>query len=235
VLRGEIIVSTSSEQRMSVLTASALATVAGGALDAWVYLAHGQVFANAQSGNIVLMGVALAGGDVARAAMHLPSLLAFVAGLLASRLSGQLLKRNRLNSRNTRLGLECVMLLVLAMFVHRMPDRAVVACVGFIAGVQITSLSHIGSWSLNTGMTTGNLSAGASALAKALTGSAEEWPHAGAMFVLCLAFAVGAAGGAWLTPRFGGATLLPVAALIAAAIAVGPRGLDPIPDWTNLK
>ena len=76
------------------------------------------------------------------------------------------------------------------------------------SGVQITSLSHIGSWSLNTGMATGNLSAGATALAKALTGSAEEWPHAAAMFVLCLAFAVGAAGGAWLKPRLGGATLL---------------------------
>jgi uncharacterized membrane protein YoaK (UPF0700 family) len=228
-------VSMSSEQRLSVLAASALATVAGGAMDAWVYLAHGQVFANAQSGNIVLMGVALAGGNVARAAMHLPSLLAFVAGLLASRLSGQLLKHSRLNSRNARLSLECVMLLVLALLAHRMPDRAVIACVGFIAGVQITSLSHIGSWSFNTGMTTGNLRAGVSALAKALTGSPEEWSHAGAMFVLCLAFAVGAAGGAWLTPLLGGATLLPIAALIAAVIAIGPGGLDPIPDWTDLK
>jgi uncharacterized membrane protein YoaK (UPF0700 family) len=167
--------------------------------------------------------------------MHLPSLLAFVVGLLGSRLSGQLLKRGRLNSRNARLGLECVMLLGLALFARHMPDRAVIACVGFIAGVQITSLSHIGSWSFNTGMTTGNLSAGVSALAKALTGSAEEWSHAGALFLLCFAFAVGAAGGAWLTPRLGGATLVLVAALIAAAIVAGPRGMDPIPDWTDLK
>jgi uncharacterized membrane protein YoaK (UPF0700 family) len=55
------------------------------------------------------------------------------------------------------------------------------------------------------------------------------------MFVLCFAFAAGAAGGAWLTPRLGGATLVPVAALIAAAVAAGPRELDPIPDWTGLK
>jgi uncharacterized membrane protein YoaK (UPF0700 family) len=204
-------------------------------MDAWVYLAHGHVFANAQSGNVVLMGVALAGGDVARAARHLPSLLAFVTGALASRLSEDLLKRNRLNSRNVRLGLECVMLVALGLFAHRMPDRAVVACVGFIAGVHITSLSHIGSWSFNTGMTTGNLRAGVSALARALSGTAEEWPHAGTMFVLCFAFGAGAAGGAWLTPRLGGAMLVPVAALIAAVIAVGPRGLDSIPDWTDLK
>jgi uncharacterized membrane protein YoaK (UPF0700 family) len=124
---------------------------------------------------------------------------------------------------------------MLGVFAHRISDRAVTACVGFIAGVQITSLSHIGSWSFNTGMTTGNLRSGASALVKALTGSKEEWPHAGAMFVLCFAFAVGAAGRAWLTPRLGGATLMVIAALIAAAIAAGPRGLDPIPEWSDLK
>jgi uncharacterized membrane protein YoaK (UPF0700 family) len=216
--------------------ASALATLTGGAMDAWVYSALSHVFANAQSGNIVLMGVALAGGDVARAATHMPSFLAFVAGAFASRLSGESRKRNRLNSRNVRLGLECVMLVALGLFANRMADRAVTACVRLIAGVQITSLSHIGSWSFNTAMTTGNLRAGLSALAKALTGSAEEWPHAGTMLlVLCFTFGVAAAGGAWLTPRLGGATLVAVAALIAAAIAAGPRRLDRIPGWTDLK
>jgi uncharacterized membrane protein YoaK (UPF0700 family) len=221
--------------RQRALVTSALATAAGGTIDAWVYLAHGHVFANSQSGNMVLMGVALAGGDVARAATHLPSLLAFVAGVLASRLSGELLKRNLLNSRNVRLCLECVLLVALGLFAHRIPDRAVTACVGFIAGVQITSLSHIGSWSFNMGMTTGNLRDGVSSLARALTACAEEWPHAGTMVVLCFAFGVGAAGGAWLTPRLGGATLVAVAALIAAAVAAGPGRLDPIPAWTDLK
>jgi uncharacterized membrane protein YoaK (UPF0700 family) len=222
-------------QRFSVVAASALATTAGGAMDAWVYLAHGQVFANAQSGNVVLMGIAFAGGDLARAVTHLPSLLAFVTGLLASRLSGQLLKRSCLNSRNVRLGVECVMLVTLAQFSDGMPDRAVTACVGFIAGLQITSLSHIGSWSFNTGMMTGNLREGVSALVKAFTGSSEEWSHAVILFVLCFAFGAGAAAGAWLTPRLGGATLVPVAGLIAAVIVAGPRGLDPIPDWSDLK
>ncbi len=150
-----------AHQRLSALAASALATVAGGAMDAWVYLAHGHVFANSQSGKVVLLGIALAGGDVARAATHLPSLVAFVTGGLASRLSGEMLKRRPLNSRNIRLGLECIMLVALGLLAHRMQDWAVTACVGFIAGVQITSLSHIGSWSFNTGMTTGNLRAGA--------------------------------------------------------------------------
>jgi uncharacterized membrane protein YoaK (UPF0700 family) len=84
-------------------------------MDAWVYLAHGQVFATAQSGSIVLIGVALASGDVARAATRLPSLLAFVTGALASQLFRHLLKRNRLNSRKVRLGLVCITLVALGL------------------------------------------------------------------------------------------------------------------------
>ncbi len=68
-----------------------------------------------------------------------------------------------------------------------------------------------------------------------MTGSAEEWSHASVMFILCFAFGAGAIAGAWLTPRLGRATLMPVAALIATVIAAGPRGLDPIPDWRDLK
>ena len=55
------------------------------------------------------------------------------------------------------------------------------------------------------------------------------------MFVLCVAFGAGAAAGAWLTPRLAGATLTAIAALIGAAIAVGPRELVQIPEWSNLK
>jgi uncharacterized membrane protein YoaK (UPF0700 family) len=193
------------------------------------------VFANAQSGNIVLIGVALASGDVASAAKHLPSLLAFVIGMLASALSAEPLRRRRLNSRNARLALECMMLVALGLSAHRMSDRAITACIGFIAGVQITSLSKIGPWSFNTGMTSGNLRAGVRALVKALRGSEEEWPHAATMFVLSAAFCAGAGGGAWLTPRLGGETLVAIAAVIAAVVAVAPWRLDPIPHWSDLK
>ena len=225
----------SSPRRASAVAASALVTAAGGAMDAWTYLAHGHVFANAQTGNIVLMTVALAREDFADAARHLPSLVAFVAGLLLSRLSGDALRRATLNSRDVRLGVECMLLVALALVADAMPDRDVTACVGFIAGVQITSLSHIGTWSFNTGMATGNLRGAASALSKALTGSEEEWPHALTLSLLCAAFAAGALAGAWLTPRLGGMTLLPVAALVAAAIAAAPRRSDPIPGWNDLR
>ncbi len=220
--------------RASVVAGSALATVAGGALDAWVYLAHGHVFATAQTGNVVLMAAAFISGDDRGAASHLLSVMAFIAGLLISRFSGEALKRAGLNSRSIRLGVECVLLIVLGVTADRWPDHVIITAVGFIAGVQITSLSHIGAWSFNTGMTTGNLRSTASAFAKAAMGSKEEWPHALAMSLLCIAFAVGALAGGLMTPRLGGLTLLPVAALIAAAVVALPQQLDPIPDWKDL-
>ena len=39
-----------------------LLTIVGGYFDAYTYIARGGVFANAQTGNIVLFGIHLAGG-----------------------------------------------------------------------------------------------------------------------------------------------------------------------------
>ena len=114
-------------------------------------------------------------------------------------------------------------------------DRTVIACGSFIAGLQITSLSHIGGWSFNTGMTIGNLRGAVSTLSKVLLGAQEERAQALAMGALCIAFGIGAPMCTWLTPHLGNLTLLPVAALVAATLAAAPRGPDPIPDWKNLR
>ena len=224
-----------AHHRASAVAAAGLLTMAGGAMDAWVYLAHGHVFANAQSGNVVLMGLALAQGDATAAAVHLPSLTAFVVGLLASQFAGQALKRTGSNSRSVRLGAECVMLLVLAMVADRLSNGVVTASVGFIAGVQITSLSHVGRWSFNTGMTTGNLRGAATAFVKAATGTSSEWPHALAMATMCVAFILGTIAGAWLALRLGGLTLVVVAALVALAAGVVAQEPDPLPSWDKLR
>ena len=167
-----------NRERASAVISSTLITVAGGALDAWVYLAHGHVFANAQTGNVALMMIAAAEGDFAQAGSHLTSLAAFVTGMFISQQTGSLLKDMKLNSRDIRLGVESMLLTALGFAANTLSNHTVVACVGFIAGLQITSLSHIGGWSFNTGMTTGNLRGAVSALSNVLTGAQEERAHA---------------------------------------------------------
>lgn len=219
--------------RYRVLLAICLLAVAGGALDAWVYLTHGHVFANAQSGNVVLIGLALAAGDGLQVLRHLPPLAAFSAGLLASRFGGLWLKRRGANSRTIRLGVECVLLVMLSAVARRLPDSAVTASVGFLAAVQSTSLSHIGRWSFNTGIVTGDLRSAVGALAAAAGGKPGEWMHAAVVGALCLAFGGGAWLGGWCAPRLGAATLLPVAALAAAAAFLSHRAPDPLPAWQS--
>ena len=52
-----------SGQRSESYLVGAVLAVAGGFLDAYTYICRGHVFANAQTGNIVLLGVNLAAGE----------------------------------------------------------------------------------------------------------------------------------------------------------------------------
>ena len=207
-------------------------TAAGGAMEAWVYMAHGHVFANAQTGNVVLFALHLATGELSDAAHIVPSIAAFIVGLLSSRLSGAWLKKKGLNSRSWRLAAELALLLILASVAADLPNDAITAWVGFIAALQITSLSHIGSASFNTGMTTGNLR-GAVSAAVAIwldPADASNRDRATLLAGMCLAFPVGALLGGFSTPRFGDATVLAIAALVACAILLMWRTPDPLPS-----
>ena len=55
----------------------------GGFLDAYSYLVRGQVFATAETGNIALMGISLARGDLAVAGRYLIPVAAYAAAGLA--------------------------------------------------------------------------------------------------------------------------------------------------------
>jgi uncharacterized membrane protein YoaK (UPF0700 family) len=203
---------------LSVVAASVL-TAAGGSMDAWVYMDHGHVFANAQTGNVVLFGIHVAAGDFTAAARHVPPIMAFILGLVSSRVTGAWLKKAGLNSRNVRLTVECVLLVALALIASPLPNGVVTACVGFIAAVQITSLSHIGDVTFNTGMTTGNLRGAFSAASAVLydPASKKDRTRAVALGSICLAFAVGAVLGGFCTLHFGDQTLFITACMVGLA------------------
>jgi uncharacterized membrane protein YoaK (UPF0700 family) len=206
-------------------------------MDAWVYMDHGHVFANAQTGNVVLFGIHVAAGDFTAAARHVPSIMAFILGLVSSRLTGAWLKKAGLNSRNVRLTAECVLLVALALIANRLPNGAVTASVGFIAAVQITSLSHIGDVTFNTGMTTGNLLSAFSAASAMLYEPASKKDRARAIALgsVCLAFAAGAVLGGVCTLHFGDRTLFITAGMVGLASLLTWRIPDPIPYSPELS
>ena len=55
----------------------------------YTYITRGGVFANAQTGNIVLMGINLAKGDFERVVHYVVPILAFALGILLSEIISQ--------------------------------------------------------------------------------------------------------------------------------------------------
>lgn len=92
-------------------------TLAGGFQDAYSYNCRGQVFANAQTGNIVLLGQNLATGHPGRALHYLLPLLAFVLGVYLAELVRRRFQHvTRIHWRQTVLLGEIALLAVTGFF-----------------------------------------------------------------------------------------------------------------------
>ena len=63
----------------------ALLAISGGMMDAYSYIERGEVFANAQTGNMLLFGVNLSVGNFHKAIYYFCPILAFTIGILLPR------------------------------------------------------------------------------------------------------------------------------------------------------
>ena len=114
-----------------------LLTLSGGFQDAYSYCFRGQVFANAQTGNIVLLSVHLLRGSWGNALHYLIPLGAFVAGTcFAELIRGAFRYARRLHWRQTVLLLEILTL----FFVAFIPvDNIANALISFVCAMQVQS------------------------------------------------------------------------------------------------
>jgi uncharacterized membrane protein YoaK (UPF0700 family) len=134
----------------TLISALLLATT-GGLLDAFVYTQHGHVFANAATGNVILLGINMLSGNWHQAIRHLARVLAFVAGVAASRLLP-----------HVRAGLGVLLLEMLALFVAGLlplafPELAFTALIAFVSAFQVSTFRQVGRFSYNSTFITGNL------------------------------------------------------------------------------
>ena len=72
-LRGQI----SESRRLAILLA-----VSGGFMDAYTYTFRGEVFANAQTGNIILLAINLSEGNFEKMLQYLFPVIAFAFGII---------------------------------------------------------------------------------------------------------------------------------------------------------
>ena len=143
-------------QRMRV--AYLLAAV-GGYLDAYTYLERGGVFANAQTGNIIKLGIALSNGAQDSYLLFLLPIASFVLGLFATlTIAEQLALRNRRLVRRSVLVVEMCGLAVVGLIPLGESWDAFANCVvSFVAAMQYETFITFRGDAIVTTMSTGNL------------------------------------------------------------------------------
>ena len=212
------------------LTIACLFAVAGGYMDAYSYLAHGHVFANAQTGNFVLFSVDASQGHWSQATRHLRPILAFSLGVAVVSWLNVHAETKIWRALLLCQAFELAILAALAAVGSRLPDASVVPLISFVAALQNTSFNRVGAWSFNTAMTTGNLRDATSGLVLWSAGHETTANRRKAIILslICFSFALGALCGGCYTRRNLAHALLPCVAVVAAGFLLtcweGRRG-----------
>lgn len=185
------------------LLVGGLLAFAGGFLDAYTYILRGGVFANAQTGNLVLLGIRLSRGEISAALLSAVPIIAFVSGVFITR--WLLLKKERASaSRMWIVAAEAVLLFIAGFLPADFPDGAVTVTVSFVCALQVSAFRSLYGLPYATTMCTGNLRSAVEKLAERVL---EGKKKSGTDFILymsvILIFCAGAAGGVFLISVLG--------------------------------
>ena len=191
----------------------ALLAVAGGFFDAYTFLCRGGVFANARTGNIVLLGLELAEREWLRALAYLAPILAFALGVVVAEVVKRRGKARQaggagMHWRQVIVLAEFVLLAVAAFLPQRM-NMAVNILISFVCAMQVEAFRKVRGGAFATTMCTGNLRSGTEQLMIwRQTGDANAARKARHYYCIILFFILGAALGAVCTDTLGERALL---------------------------
>ena len=105
----------------------ALLAIVGGYLDAYTYISRGNVFANAQTGNIVLLGANLAEKNWAKAFHYMIPILSFVLGVVISeKIKNKFKQNSNIHWRQIVVVIEIIVLIIVAFIPHGNMDIIVI-------------------------------------------------------------------------------------------------------------
>lgn len=182
-----------------------LLAMVGGYLDAYTYISRGGVFANAQTGNIVLLGLYAAQGRWMQAMLVVPPIAAFVCGVAVAELIKNFALKGLIRDWAQGVILIEICILILVGFIpSSVPDLYVTVTISFIASIQVSSFRTLIDSPYSSTMCTGNLRSASKAFYEAVTNHDRSAARrSGRFFAIILAFLCGAVLGGVLTARFG--------------------------------
>ncbi len=187
---------------------AALLSASGGLQDAYTYIARGQVFANAQTGNIVLLSQNLFSGNWGRVLHYLFPLCAFGLGVAAAEgIRWKFQKIRAVHWRQLVLLVEIFLLLTVGLLPQSL-NLLANALVSFACAMQVQAFRKVDGYAFASTMCIGNLRSGVESLmAGSRTGNKKLLLKALDYFSVIFLFALGAGVGGLLIPRFGDRTI----------------------------
>jgi|SRR6185312_2197125 len=147
----------STRDPQDTLPVAALLLLAAGMLDAYTYVNYGGVFANAMTGNIVILMIRVAHGDLAQGIRYIYPLCAYVCGVaVAHTLKEKPVVTWMRYPARASLALE-MLFLAAAALIPGLPAEVVVTGIAFVAALQATAFTRVGTFAFTSVTTSANL------------------------------------------------------------------------------
>ena len=151
------------EQKSESFLLGILLVIAGAFLDAYSYVARGKVFATAETGNIVLLGLNLAQGNFHKVLYYLVPITSYALGILAAEQIKAMHKNREESGFHWRqIVILAEILIVAAVAFIPQGDLDIIAnsSVAFICSMQVETFRKVRGNPYATTMCTGNLRSG---------------------------------------------------------------------------
>ena len=147
-----------SKQMSESIRLGILLAISGGFMDAYSYIQRGHVFANAQTGNMLLFGVHLSEGNLPVAMQYFFPVFAFALGIVLAEWIRTRIKE-MLHWRQMAVLIESIILIAVAFFPLTMNLPANVLT-SFACGIQVETFRKIRGNGIATTMCIGNMRTG---------------------------------------------------------------------------
>lgn len=152
-----------SPQMSEAFITAAFLSMSGGLQDAYTYFARGGVFANAQTGNVVLLSHHLFAGNFSAALRCLIPLISFAMGIAAAEAIRRKSRHTHLHWRQLVLVAEIGLLFGVA-FLPESWNPAANALVSFACAMQVQTFRKVHGYAFASTMCIGNLRSGMESL-----------------------------------------------------------------------
>src|SRR5699024_11016556 len=128
-----------------------------GYIDAYTFVEKSEVFASAQTGNVVILISRLTEGQWIDAILNLSTFLGFALGAFVGQAMLDIFKNYGMRRYFIFLIIQIGYLLIIALFQQLFNSNILVFMLGFLAGYELTLFRQFGKTTVNNGIMTGNV------------------------------------------------------------------------------